>query len=142
MAIKTKSIADVSTKWANRASAAAPDYQKGIAAPGKDWSNEAKQAESAYNAGVQDAIGRSAFGKGVAKAGTEKWQRKALAVGPARYGQGVTAGTPDYNAAEGPYLDALGRIQLPTRGKRGDPANIERVRTIATALHSQKTGQV
>lgn len=140
MAITTKSVADVSAKWANRASAAAPDYQKGIAAPTKDWATATKSAEPAYQAGVQDAVGRGAYGKGVAKAGTEKWQRKAQAVGPARYGQGVTAGTQDYTAAEGPYLDALGRIALPTRGKRGDPANIERVRTIATALHSQKTG--
>jgi len=142
VAIKTKPIADVAQKWANRASAAAPDYQKGVQAPSKDWATEAKAAEQAYQAGVQDAVGRGAFGKGVTKAGSEKWQRKALAVGPARYGQGVTAGTPDYNAGEGPYLDALGRISLPTRGKRGDPANIERVRTIATALHSQKTGGV
>jgi hypothetical protein len=140
MAIKTKPIADVATKWVNRASAAAPEYQKGLSAPSKDWATETKASETAYNAGVQDAIGRNAFGKGVAKAGSEKWSRKALAVGPARYGSGVTAAQPDYTSDFGPYLDALGRISLPARGKRGDPANIERVRTIATALHSQKTG--
>jgi hypothetical protein len=141
MAIKTKPIADVATKWASRASAAAPEYQKGLQSPSKDWATEAKAAEPAYQAGVQDAISRNAFGKGVSRAGSEKWSRKALAVGPGRYGQGVTAGTQDYTTDFGPYLDALGRISLPTRGKRGDPANIERVRTIATALHSQKTGQ-
>jgi len=139
--IKTKPIADVAAKWAQRASNAAPDYQKGIQAPSKDWGTEAKAAEPAYQAGVQDAMSRGAFGKGVSKAGTEKWQRKALAVGPSRYGPGVTAATSDFTADFGPYLDALGRIALPARGKRGDPANIERVRTIATALHSQKTGQ-
>jgi hypothetical protein len=141
MAINTKPIADVAAKWSNRASAAAPDYQKGIQAPTKSWADQAKAAEPAYQAGVQDAIGRNAYGKGVAKAGDAKWQRKAQAVGPARYGQGVQAATQDFAGNFGPYLDALGRIQLPTRGKRGDPANIERVRTIATALHSQKTGQ-
>lgn len=141
MAIKTKPIADVAQKWSNRASAAAPDYQKGITAPGKDWATETKASEQAYGAGVQDAIGRNAFGKGVSRAGSEKWQRKSLAVGPARYGQGVQAATQDFSADFGPYLDAMGRISLPPRGKRGDPANIERVRTIATALHSQKTGQ-
>jgi hypothetical protein len=141
MAIKTKSIADVATKWASRASAASPDYQRGIQAPSKDWGSEAKAAEPAYQAGVQDAMSRGAFGKGVSRAGTEKWQRKSLAVGPSRYGPGVTAATSDFTADFGPYLDALGRISLPARGKRGDPANIERVRTIATALHSQKTGQ-
>jgi len=142
MAIKTKPIADVAAKWASRASAASPDYQKGIQAPSKDWATEAKAAEAAYQAGVQDSISRGAFGKGVSRAGSEKWSRKAIAVGPARYGPGVTAAQPDYTSDFGPYLDALGRIALPTRGKRGDPANIERVRTIATALHSQKTGGV
>ena len=71
MAITTKSVADVSAKWASRASAAAPDYQKGIQAPTKDWATAAKAAEPAYQAGVQDAMSRSAYGKGVAKAGSE-----------------------------------------------------------------------
>ena len=141
MAIATKSITDVATKWGKRASAASPEYEAGIKAPSKDWGAQAKAAEPAFQAGIQDAISRGAFGKGVTKAGTEKWQRKAVAVGPTRYGPGVTASTSDFTANFGPYLDALGRIALPTRGKRGDPANIERVRTIATALHSQKTGQ-
>jgi len=140
MGIKTKSIADVSVKWAARAAAAAPEYQKGVQTPGADWGSETRAAETAYNAGVQDAVGRGAFGKGVAKAGTEKWQRKAMAVGPARFGQGVTAAQPDFQADFGPYLDAIGRVSLPARGRRGDPANIERVRSIAQALHSQKTG--
>jgi hypothetical protein len=140
MAIKLKPIADIASKWARRASAAGPDYEAGIRAPKADWATEAKAAEPAFEAGLQDAISRKAFGKGVAKAGTEKWSRKALAVGPGRYGPGVTTATPDYSTEFGPYHDALERVALPTRGRRGDPANIERVRTIATALHSQKTG--
>lgn len=140
MAIKLKPIADVAAKWARRASAAGPDYEAGIRAPKEDWATAAKNAEAAFEAGIQDAISRKAFGKGVSKAGTEKWSRKALAVGPARYGPGVTAAQPDYASEFGPFRDALERIVLPARGRRGDPANIERVRTIATALHSQKTG--
>jgi len=140
MAIKLKSIGDIASKWTKRASAAAPEYQAGVQAPSKDWATEAKAAEPAYQAGVQDAIGRGAFGKGVGKVGSEKWSRKALAVGPARYGQGVTAGQTDYSGNFAPYRDALERVSLPQRGRKGDPANIERVRQIATALHSQKTG--
>ena len=140
MALKLKPIADIAAKWARRASAAGPDYEAGIRAPKEDWATAARAAEAAFEAGVTDAIGRKAFGRGVTKAGSEKWSRKALAVGPARYGPGVTAGLPDYQTEFGPFRDAIERIVLPVRGRRGDPANIERVRTIAAALHSQKIG--
>ena len=142
MAIKTKPITEVTQKWAQRASAAAPEYQKGIQAPSEDWSSQTKASETAYEAGIQDSISRKAFGKGVTKAGTEKWQRKSQAVGPARYGTGVSAGQQDFSAEFGPYLDAIGRVSLPPRGRRGDPNNLERVRVIANALHTQKTGTV
>ena len=140
MAIKLKPIADIATKWAKRASAAGPDYEAGIRAPKADWATETKNAEAAFEAGIQNAVSRKAFGKGVGKAGSEKWSRKALAVGPGRYGPGVTAGTPDFTTEFAPFRDALERVVLPARGMRGDPANVERVRTIATALHSQKVG--
>jgi hypothetical protein len=140
MDIKLKSVADIATKWAKRAAAAAPDYQAGIQAPKVDWAQATKAADGAYQAGVQDSISRGAFSKGVTKAGTEKWSRKSIAVGPSRYGTGVNAAQTDYSSNFAPYVDALQRVSLPARGRRGDPANIERVRQIATALHSQKTG--
>jgi len=138
MALTLKPIADVASKWAKRAGAAAPDYEAGIRNPKRDWAASTRESEAAYQAGVQDAISRGAFGRGVSKVGTEKWSRKALAVGPGRYPQGVTAGVTDFQSEFGPYRDALERISLPARGRRGDPQNIERVRTIADALHTMK----
>jgi hypothetical protein len=140
MAIKLKSMADISAKWARRASAAGPDYEAGLKSPKEDWATATKNAETAFEAGIQDAVSRKAFGKGVTKAGSEKWSRKALAVGPARYGPGVTAATTDYSTEFSPYHDAIERISLPPKGRKGDPANIERVRAIATGLRSLKTG--
>lgn len=140
MALKLKSISEITDKWARRASAAGPDYEAGVRSPKQDWGAQAAAAEPAFEAGIQDAIGRKAFGKGVREAGTEKWQRKTLAVGPARFPTGVTAATGDFSAGFGPFRDAIERIALPPRGRRGDPANIERVRTIADALHGMKVG--
>lgn len=140
MGITLKPITDIAAKWNRRASAAGPDYEAGIRAPKTDWANATKAAESAFEAGIQNAVSRKAFGKGVAEAGSEKWSRKALAVGPSRFGPGLTAGLSDYQSGFTPYRDVLERISLPPRGMRGDPANIERVRAIATALHTQKTG--
>jgi len=133
-------MSEIATKWVRRAGASGPDYEAGVRNPKEDWASETKNAEGAYEAGVQDSIGRKAFGKGVSAAGTEKWQRKTLAVGPARYSPGVAAGEGDFSAGFGPYRDAIERVVLPTRGRRGDPANIERVRAIADALHGMKIG--
>lgn len=139
-ALKLKSMSEITEKWRRRASAAGPDYEAGVRSPKEDWSSETIAAKAAYEAGVQDAIGRDAFTKGVREAGTEKWARKTLAVGPARYPTGVAAAEADYSTGFGPYRDAIERIVLPIRGRRGDPANIERVRGIADALHRQKVG--
>jgi len=141
MAITMKPVADIQKKYAQRAQAAAPDYQSGVMNPKADWATNAKAAEPAYQAGVQDAISRGAYGKGVNKAGTQKQQQKASTLGAQRYGPGVAAGAADYATGVTPYLDTLQRIALPQRGRRGDPANVERVRAIANALHAQKTGQ-
>ena len=141
MGIQTKSIDVITKKYAQRAQAASPDYLAGVQNPKADWATNAKAAEPAYQAGVQDAITRGAYGKGVVKVGTAKQQQKASTLGAQRYSPGVAAGAADYATGVQPYLDTLNRISLPQRGRRGDPANVERVRTIANVLHSQKTGQ-
>lgn len=140
MAIKLKPIADITTKWGRRAAAAGPDLEAGLRNPKTPWAEATKAAEAAQEAGVQDAISRKAFAKGVTKAGDEKWQRKALALAPSRYGPGINAAQSDYSTGFAPYRDALERIALPQKGRKGAPENIERVRVIASALRSQKVG--
>jgi len=141
MAITIKPVADVAKKYAQRAQAASPEYQAGVQNPKADWATNSKLAEPAYQAGVQDSISRGAYGKGVTKAGTAKQQAKASTLGVQRYGPGVAAGATDYANGVSPYLETLQRIALPQRGRRGDPANVQRVQAIASALHAQKTGQ-
>src|SRR5262249_21354644 len=53
-------------KFVTRATAAAPDYKAGVQGKGGQWESRMKESEQNYVAGVQDAITRSAFGKGVA----------------------------------------------------------------------------
>jgi len=126
-------------KWKNRAAAAAGDYQFGVQNPLKDWATNASAAKDAWVGGVQDAAARGAYEKGVRKAGTEKWQRKAVQLGAPRYTQGVQVADVDYKEGFGPYYDALTRLTLPPRGPRGDPRNLERVRVIVEALRKVKT---
>lgn len=138
MAITVKPIDAIAKKFVVRAGAAATDYQAGIQAPRQDWATATEGAATTYAAGVQAAIGRNAFARGVANAGTAKWQRKALAVGPTRYTQGVQAAQGDYASKFAPYRDVLSNINLPPRAPKGDPSNINRVAAIASALHSKK----
>lgn len=140
MPLKLRPLDQIKDKWTRRATAAGPDYQAGIAAPRQPWSQAAIAAKAAWQQGVTDAAGRDAFAKGVAKAGDAKWLKKATELGVARYPEGVSKAVEEYKAGFTPFYDALSKLELPARGARGDPRNIERVKTIVQALRAIKTG--
>jgi len=137
-AIKPATV--IGEKWARVTPGRSADYEAGVKAPKKDWATEAKSAESAYEAGITDAIGRKQYGKGIDKAGTGKWKRKATEVGVGRWGPGVRAARSDYEKGFAPYHDVIEATTLPERFPKGDPRNIDRVATIAAALHAKKVG--
>jgi len=135
-----KSSAEIARKWADVTPRRDADYKAGVSAPVRDWATEAAAAEDRYDAGVSEAIARKAFGKGVRDAGSQKWQRGALEKGANRWGPGVRAAQPDYEKGFAPFRDVIETVTLPPRRRTGDPANIERVAAIASALHSRKVG--
>jgi len=135
---KVRSASAIADKWARVTPARAADYESGVRAPTKDWATETKGAEARYEAGVQAAMGRKAFGKGVDKAGSGKWQKKSVELGIPRWGAGVSAAKEDYSKGFAPYRDVIERTTLPPRGAKGSPQNIDRVRVLAMALHAQK----
>ena len=129
---------EVADKWARVTPARAEDYAEGVRNPKKDWAQATKNAEDTYKAGVTAAIGRGAFGKGVDKAGTSKWQKGATEKGIDRFGPGVMVAQEDYERGVAPYLEVIERTTLPPRYPKGDPRNIARVTAIAKALHEKK----
>ncbi|MFY9259920.1 MAG: hypothetical protein WAO71_05350 [Gallionella sp.] len=133
-----KSADKISAKWARRAGSATIEYTEGIQSPKADWATQTGNAEKAYETGVNAAISRKSFGKGVKKTGTSGWQKNALEKGPARYQQGVQVAEDKYATAFKPYGDAIKGMTLPPRGPKGDPANINRVSAVATLLHNTK----
>ncbi|HDZ62619.1 MAG TPA: hypothetical protein ENH40_05695 [Nitrospirae bacterium] len=135
---KIKSASEIAEKWARVTPQRAPDYEAGIKSPRVDWAIATKAAEDAYKAGVIKAANEGRFGKGVTKAGTAKWQEKTLAVGPARYSQGVSIAGPAYEKGFAPFRDIIEKTTLPPRFSKGDPRNIERVKVMAEALHKGK----
>lgn len=125
-------------KWVRRASSAGEEYTQGVQNPRADWAEQTTAAKSSYNAGVQAAIQRDAFAKGVKKAGSEKWQQKSLSKGPQRFSSGVADAGDAYAQAIAPYLQTIESTNLPPRRPKGDPANIARVAAMAKALRDKK----
>jgi hypothetical protein len=134
-----KAITDIGEKWARVAPTRQDDYLKGVQAPRVPWEAAATAANPAFEAGVQAAITAKRFPAGVRAAGNAKWQRKAAELGPARFATGTQAARPDYEKGFGPFRQVIESTTLPPRRPKGDPGNIERVRTMAAALRAAKT---
>ena len=133
-----KSSTAAASKWKRRSETAQGEYEEGVRSPRTGWAQATAASEKAYEAGVQAAIGRKAFGAGVKNAGDTKWQQNALAKGPARYTQGVGLAENAYEAGFAPYRQVISNLNLPARGPKGDPTNIQRVAAVAKALHDAK----
>jgi hypothetical protein len=140
MAIQLKDTATIARKFASRAQAAGGEYKSGVDTTSVDWAAAAGAAGDSYEAGVTQAIGRKAFQKGVAAAGTAKWKEKASGIGASRYGQGVAGAEGAYATGFDKYANVLKGLSLPPRSTKGSPQNIQRVQAVADALHRAKTG--
>lgn len=133
-----KDLSRISEKWARVAQVSQPEYEAGVRAPRNSWAAQTSKAEANYEKGVQSAISRKAFGKGVVKAGDEKWQKNTLEKGPQRWAQGINLSKAAYEAGFEPFRTVIVNTQLPPRGPKGDPGNINRVAIISKALHDEK----
>jgi hypothetical protein len=133
-----KSMDRISSKWIRAAQNASEEYREGVENPKKDWSAETQAANDAYKQGITRSIQEDRFKKGVARAGTSKWQRGAIEKGVARWPQGIAVSQAAYEEGFKPYADVIARTQLPKRGPKGDPANINRVAAMSKALHDEK----
>jgi len=135
-----KELEKIVAKWVKVAPTRAEDYAEGVKSPRRDWETAAKSAESAWAQAVQEAAAKKRFSAGIDKAGTEKWQNKALTLGTRRWPEGIAAAPDEYARGFAPYAEEIKRTTLPPRFPRGDPRNLERVKVIATALNKRRMG--
>ncbi len=133
-----KALDLIAQKWARVAGISGPSYEEGIANPSGDYAAGATAANDAWKAGVQAAVAGNRFTTGVRRAGNAKWQKNALAKGPARFAQGVQVAQPDYAAGFAPYREAIQSTSLPARGARRSPQNLQRVAAMVAALSAKK----
>jgi len=138
MPIKVKDVSVATSKFTQRAAAAASDYQAGVQGAGEDWQRNTAASAENYNAAVQDAISRNAFARGVSAAGGAKFAQKASTTGARRFPEGVREGGPAFAAGVTPYLQTIAALTLPPRRPKGDPANFARVQAVGEALRRRK----
>lgn len=140
MAIRIKSATAIAKKWADVTPARARQWEEEIRATSTDdYASPAIAAAPIWEQGVMEAAARGAYARGVEDK-AEKWKRKALAVGAARFGPGVRAAESDHAAGFAPYREIIAGLTLTPRGPRGSPGNYDRVRQIGEALHTKRTG--
>lgn len=140
MAIKVKDAASAAKKFVTRGQAAGADYAEGVRGAGQSWATNTAAASDSYAQGVQAAIARNGFSKGVQEAGPAKYETKAGTVGAQRFGPGIAAAGPDWQKGVEPYLQTLSGLTLPPRGPKGAPQNMERANVVAMALRRRKVG--
>lgn len=141
MAITIKDVGTLATKFATRARAAAGDYKDGVAGAGQAWEAGATAAEQAYQDGVNEAIGRKAFGKGVRASGQAHYVKRATELGAQRYAGGIDAGKDRWAQNTAPVLQVIAGLTLPPKGSRRSPANMQRANMVATALGNWKANK-
>lgn len=134
-------VGRVAAKWARRAGGAGQDYADGVNTTPRSWQANATAAKASWSAGVQEAIAKDRFSKGVTSAGDAKWKSKTVEKGPARFSQGVSIAEPDYSSQVAPYLQAIGAVDLPPRGATGSEGNFLRVAAIGKALRALKVSR-
>ena len=136
-----RSLSDIRDKWTRVTPGRTEDYKLGVKSPRRDWEDETIAAKENWKAGIDAAAGKNLFAKGVEKAGTKKWQDKALKKGPGRFAEGVYIAGPDYEAGFKRFHEAIERVDLGPRFPRRDPRNIERVKAVVNALVAEKLGE-
>ena len=138
---KIRPLKDISQKYITVTPARAPQYQAGVTNPLDDWQEGALGGDPAFQSGVTDAIARDARPAGIRLTGTPGWKGPTLQKGVQRWPQGVRFGGSKYERNFGPFREVIERTELPPRGPKGDPNNIERVRVMAEALRAAKLAQ-
>lgn len=135
-----KTAAQSSKKYVQNAGAAGQYYTEGAQQTTKDQSANAIAAKGAYAAGVQAAITRGAYEKGLQKSGKQAWLQGVTVKGAARFGEGVAAAENKYATNSGAYDNARSAAASLPRGPRGSSTNYNRSSAVGKALNAQRTG--
>lgn len=138
---KIRPLSDISEKYASVTPLRSEEYRKGVENPTTDWKAATIAATANHTTATQLALSQGRFAKGVAASSTQAWQEGAIQKGAVRFGPGVALAQPAYEAGFAPYHAVISATNLPARGPKGSPGNIQRVAVLAAALNAKKVGR-
>lgn len=133
-----KDLTASATKFTQRGANASADYTKNAGNAGATWATNAAAAGASWQAGVQDAITRDAFHKGVSKAGAAKYTAQIAAVAGPRYADGIGKAGPAWQKGFGAIAAAVSGKDIGPRGARGSQANKTRASNMSDAFRAAK----
>lgn len=131
----------VCNRWQSHTAEASGEYTRGVQNPRRPWGKCTCEAADRYKTGVDRAHSQGAYRKGVKKRGSMGWRARTLRKGPTRFADGVMGAGDAYARGYKPYHAAFPSIFMPKRFPRGDPRNIQRCRTVCTAMGRVKTSR-
>lgn len=138
--ITMKDMGTLAQKFMTRANAASGDYTAGATGKGATMEAAAKASNQAWKDGINGAMTRDAFSKGLNGAAA-KYEDGVKNKGAVRYGPGVQASGGRWAAGFQPYADKLKSLTLPPKGARRSPQNQQRSTAVQLALGALKEGK-
>ena len=135
-----RSASASAVKWATRAGSASGDFAEGARTTTKDQAASAIAAKELYKIGVNEAISKGRFEKGLQKSGKAGWLKGIIEKGEMNYATGVsTSGAQSsYSTNSGRFDSARNAAASLPRGPKGSPANLGRVGAVVNALRAVK----
>ena len=122
-------------KYQRNVSAAGQDYTAGVLSPSRDWAQSTAAAEPRWKASLQEAMAKGKFGRGVAKAGTPKWQEAASTVGAERYIAAAPRAAQQFAAQAGKIIQA-GNAAREAAGRLPNTTKEQRIQRAVAAMNA------
>ena len=142
--MKVRDLNRAAQKLQETAAMRVQDYVDGVAQD-TSWAPNTIAAEPAYAEGVQKALQKKAFARGVQRAGQSKYQQGVAETGGPRFAQGVSSAGSKWQQGFQPYAQALAAANLTPRGAKGSEKNAQRMmenfRVIMQATERIKGGK-
>ena len=102
-------------------------YQKGVSGKGSLWSSRTSASEANWQAGVQEAIAKKKFARGVTEAGPSGYDQGVTQKGVANWPTGMQQAGTKYQKKVAKF-QPLWDQALPTpKGNRRSPQNLKRI---------------
>ena len=136
-----RSASQSAQRWSEGAGNSSGRYLEGAEQTTKDQASAAIAAKGLYQQGINEAISRGAYEKGLQKSGKSGWLRGVQEKGASNFGVGVTSPSAQqkYVQESGRYDGARNAAAGTPRGPKGSPQNLGRVAAVVNALRAAKT---